>query len=376
MRAQLLGASAATALFALLALAAAPPHAAVAQSPGQITLSGSPRPAQSLEPGSFDVVLLAVTATVSADQELLFELQVDVGGSAGADALSLDGVRLWLDTNGSGQIDGIDQLLSTGTVVDGTARLKPNLVVWWHLPQQILLSVSITADAPAGKSLTLAIPSPEAVTSSGDVTIGGSFPIESNVFFVANAADGSGETTLADGASQATVRLEEAGVTAIIPVGASADAIELTLSTVAAGTLPALPADSVGHIVDVDWTTAEGAVPVLASPVRIELDVPALLAEGVELASLQVLALGEDGQWRAVPTMLSVDGSALILSVSVVTTFTVVELGNAATGLIPPAGGSASSPDGSVGVDVPGGSSAASVQVSVTPALAIPVRLA
>ena len=108
---------------------------------------------------------------------------------------------------------------------------------------------------------------------------------------------------------------------------------------------------------------------------RVEIDLAALLADGDDPNVLSVVALGEDGIWRAIPATLSADGLGLIISVSVSVTFTVVQTNAAVVSLVPPNGGSVITTDCSAAVTVSGGASDRPVLVGLTPSTAAPPTL-
>ena len=144
----------------------------------------------------------------------------------------------------------------------------------------------------------------------------------------------------------------------VLPVGASVEIVD-------AGSVPTLPGDLLGSIYEVSWTISVDGAP-LDPPLQVDVSIEALLSQGVDPSLLVVVALNGDGEWRPVPVQLSADGRSVIVSVSVTTTFTVLQLAGALSAELPPSGGTVASADGAT-VTVPDGAASGPLLVSLVP---------
>ena len=354
-------------------------HGVRAQSPSLLTLSGISRAPVSAAAGSAGVPMLLLNVGTSAGNATVQQIIVSRLGTATDADTGPEAVHLWHDVNGNGVVDGVDAPLDTGTFRDGSATLTAGHTVAWFLPDQLIISVDLRAAAASGTTIGVSVDGPEDVLSGGGALVGGVYPAASSLTTITSppAPDPVVEASGSVGQDEAlTITTEGGAISATVPAGAAPLDLTVTLEALDPATLPPRPGDPANAVHRIQWTPADGSAPAaLASPMRVEIDLASLLAGGDDPSGLSVMALGEDGVWRAIPATLTADGRSLIISVSVSVTFSVVQTNGAAVSLLPPNGGSVMTADGSAAVTVPDGASARPVLVSVTPSTAAPPAL-
>ena len=316
-----------------------------------------------------NVVASAGTATL----EQLIVARLGTAIDADTDT-GLDALHLWHDVNGNGIVDGVDVQLNTATFLSGSATLTAAHTVAWFLPDQLIISVDLRPQAAWGATIGVRLVGPENVVSGGGALVGGVYPATSflTIITAPPAPDPVVEASGNVGQDTAlTITTEGGAISSTVPAGATPLDLTVTLEALDQATLPRRPGAAVGGVHRIQWMPADGSAPAaLASPVRVEIDLAALLADGDDPNGLRVMALGEDGIWMAIPATLSADGLSLIIAVSVSVTFTVVQTNAAVVSLVPPNGGSVMTADGSAAVTVPAGASDRPVLVSLTPSTA------
>ncbi len=346
------------------------------QAPNQITLSGFSRAPASVNAGTPQVAMLALTATSSSGVATVASIRVELTGSVTEGDIAPNGVHLWADRNGNAVIDGADTLLNSKPPLNGTVTLTVGVSVHWGLPAQLLVSMSFSAAAGNGHTVGVRVASTSDVISQAEAAIGGVYPIASGqAVIVAVNPDTAEIVEATGGVEQGSGGMLEAAdglVRAEAPPGATSVPLTMWLVRPGADALPPLPGLVVVAPLSLAWEAAEpGATtpPRLSAPVQITIRL-AELASSIGRETLTVVALGTQGGWVTLPAVLSADGARLIVSVSVMITFAVVTLPGAAADVLPPAGGMLTSNDGRISVTMPAGASADGVQISLTPAAA------
>ena len=146
-------------------------------------------------PNVTDLVLLDMSAAALLADRTLSGMTVTRSGSVPDSAIS--NVKLVLDNNDDGSVDGTDTVLDQGTLSAGAITFSFSQTVT-ATPVRLLVSVSYTVAHPMGSSLRLEVENAAAVTWSGsnDLT---SYPIASGLwvqpmagtFTIANGNPGS-----------------------------------------------------------------------------------------------------------------------------------------------------------------------------------------
>ena len=348
---------------------------ATGQVLNQITFAGLSLGPANVPAGSTNVPILRLTTTVSSGHLRLDTFIVRRTGASSDSDIGGAGLRLWRDVNGTGAVEGADRLLDSKDFLGGAAQLNANLEIDWFLPAQLLITLDLRDTAVPGTTIVISIDDRTEVVAQSDPIITG-IPTAADSFTI-GAPPNPIDSVSASGSGSAGLTVSTAdGVIGVqVPPGASQEDISVVLETVPTEGMPLRSGDAVTVVYRLS-VESNGAGASLASPVRIEIDLASLLGDLLSATpGLGVVSLGEDGIWRSLASARSADGTALIVSGSQSTTFSIVSLAGAGAGLIPPQSGVVASADGSTTATLPPQASDTAVLVTVTPSAAPPPAL-
>ena len=155
-----------------------------AQISNQLSIAGFTRAPATASAGTTDVPILTLTLTTSAGVSGLSDLTLTRLGEGADSDITMTGVRLWLDANGNGIVDGADRLAASGSLVGGHAILKTDLRIDWFAPVQVIIAADIAGTAAVNATFGLAIDDRSDVRTNTDSVIAGSFPVASELLTI------------------------------------------------------------------------------------------------------------------------------------------------------------------------------------------------